>query len=170
MTFAVDTSTSPLTPVEIGAEVAIAWSSALIPGLYTSHVAVTGVLVKEGPNNIGASGTYAANMPGTAPNVTGPPQVAMLIRKNTLLGGRSGRGRMYLPGVAEDQVNEAGVITPAIVDSATARFEDFRGKLIAEGLVPLLIHGSASAPITMPIPISSFQADGRVATQRRRLR
>lgn len=103
-------------------------------------------------------GTYAA-----APL---PQNCAFLIRKQTAVPGRAGRGRMYLPPfyLPEGSVDAIGMMTV----EARGNFQDLVDEWFT-GLDPVLLHDSES-PVSTPSPISSFIVQRQLATQRRRLR
>lgn len=106
------------------------------------------------------------NVAGTGGGASLPNNCALLIKKRTGLGGRSGRGRMFVPmtSVGEDNVSPNGVITPAVVTSLQTAWDALKN-----GMVPFLLHDDLS-PVTTPTPITSLVVDGRIATQRRRMR
>lgn len=130
---------------------------------------LTSVLVKFGPNDLGPSAEVAASVPGTGGGVQTSSAVSILVHKNTAIGGRPGRGRIYLPGVQESEVDVAGVLTGAFVTGLQDEFDAFEAELISSGMPPVLLH-SAESPVSTPTPITGFQVDSRVATQRRRQR
>lgn len=101
-----------------------------------------------------------------------PQNTAFLARKQTNLGGRRNRGRMYIPGVPESWVTGAGVVPIGNVGDINTAL----GKLLVGGLIhtafgflgqPVLLHQSGSQT---PTEIVDLQAQRIVATQRRRLR
>lgn len=95
------------------------------------------------------------------------PAVAMLIKKNTGLGGRQNRGRNFWPFMlSQDDLTETGDLSPvALADSQTAAF-GFLSGLSAAGVPMVLLHrGSSDAT-----DVTSYIVDGRAATQRRRQR
>lgn len=103
-----------------------------------------------------------------------PPNVAFLVRKSTSLGGRAGRGRMFVPGVALQSSYEAnGTVEAAKLADLQLRFSAFRSNMISGNAgdfpasPPVLLHSTAIPP---PTDILALQAQGRLATQRRRLR
>ena len=128
-----------------------------------------GVLVKFGPAETGPSAFVAASVQGTGGTVGTSPQVSYLVHKNTSFGGRAGRGRMFMPGVREDDVEPGGGITSARRTSLNNALVDFRSALIADNLAGVLLHGAGS-PLSSPTAIDSFSVDARCATQRRRNR
>lgn len=150
-------------------DVAIAWASTDICDHQTTTIALTNVLVKFGPNATGMSGEYPANVPGTTGAAATPPNTAMLVQKVTGFGGRTGRGRFYIPGMSEGQVDSDGTWSPTWVTGMQTALEVFRTNLLTAGLVPVLLHGPDS-PVGAPMPITSFAVSSTAATQRRRLR
>lgn len=120
----------------------------------------TGVLTHI--QSVGISGT--AVTAGQIPIVNS----AVLITKNTPLGGRKNRGRMYSPIVfpTEADISAAGVIGDSFVATLTTRWENFRARMGTENLGTCLFHSDGSAPTV----ITGYVASPLVATQRRRLR
>jgi len=98
-----------------------------------------------------------------------PQNTAWLLTKNTALGGRRNRGRLYIPGVSNNLVGANGVLTTAAIAVGNTAGTNLLNNLLAtaeaEGVV--LFHNSAPAT---PTPITSIKCQSRVATQRRRMR
>ena len=110
---------------------------------------------------------------GTAISNTGtfttvPNNCAVLVRKQTAAGGRRNRGRMYLPPfmLPEGDVTPTGVIVANEQGEITAAMIQFRADLLEEDLTPVVQHDDGS-PGT---PITTFACQGRMATQRTRMR
>jgi hypothetical protein len=102
-----------------------------------------------------------------------PQNSAYLVRKNTALGGRRNRGRMYLPGVPESLVSDAGVLTPVRVTEVTNALEAWRAALVASVAIEemVILHAtSLLSPTPAPTPVTSLVCQPLIATQRRRLR
>ena len=140
-------------------------------GLYANlanTVDLVAVLVKEGPNATGPSHLEPANQPSSG-GTAGATAPAFLIHKNTDLGGRAGRGRMFLPGVPEASVNPGGVLASGVATAVTNDLQVLFSEMTAENAIPVVLHNLGS-PITTPTPITSFVCDPVVATQRRRQR
>lgn len=110
---------------------------------------------------------FTANVPGTNTNPAPTQNVAVLVRKSTGLGGRRGRGRMFLPAfcLGEDGVAANGVLEGGTRASIQSSVDTWMG-----ALTPFLLHDSAPTPVPEPTPVTSFTVDLTVATQRRRLR
>lgn len=118
--------------------------------------------------DIRVDGTSAA-VAGTGGASPLPPNCALLVRKQTGLGGRRNRGRFFVPGIANTGVSNAGVIAPATLtnyqNAALTWYTAVKGLAEVEELC--VLHDSA--PFT-PTTIVTLEAQGRLATQRRRLR
>lgn len=104
-----------------------------------------------------------------------PQNTAYLIRKRTDLAGRRGRGRMYLPSVAEQNVDAVGTVAPSTVTALQASYDDWYDDLTSTGgsrfYPPVVLHRSEGiGEEPAPTPIVTFQVQTKVATQRRRLR
>jgi len=149
--------------------VLVNFQSTAIRALINTALTIQMCEVKFGPNATGQAGIYSNPLGGTAGSTAVSPAVSMLIRKQTGFGGRTGRGRMYFPGAGEPNVDAGGNVLSAHVAAWNSALEAMRSVLISLGLVPTLLHGAGS-PVQVPMPITSFGTDNRVATQRRRLR
>lgn len=96
-----------------------------------------------------------------------PPNCATLVRKSTGLRGRSERGRSYWPGcLAGADILEGGVIDPTVFIDRVNRFTNLFNRLAGVGADMVLLHSSSSDPT----PVTSYDVDALIATQRRRLR
>lgn len=134
-----------------------------------TSVTLLSTLVKFGPDATGPSAEFAdPRTGGNAGTVLGP-NTAFLVRKQTAMGGRAGRGRMYIPGVRETSADDAGVLQPASVALMQAEVDAFLVQVGAANVNLVVLH-QAGSPLTTPTDITGLQVDGRVATQRRRLR
>lgn len=137
---------------------------------------LTGVTVyvgNDGPPSVFTSTVAPSTAVGGGTCV--PPNTAYLIRKRTDLAGKRGRGRFYLPGVREDQVDNVGNVLPAtqtVLNTALESWHDYlTGGTGARLYPPVVLHRSEGIGVEPPpTPITTFVTDGKVATQRRRLR
>jgi hypothetical protein len=146
-----------------------AWTVSDIPALQTNGVELVEVLIKLGPNATGPAGVFGFSIPGESVSATYPPNTAMLIRRVTAIGGRSGRGRIYMPGVPEPQADGAGVLDTTYLSDAETAWDNFRGTISLAGLPLVLLHGETS-PLSVPTAITDLAVAASLATQRRRLR
>lgn len=146
-----------------------AWITAGMGDFYTTSIEVYEVLVKYGPNATGPSGVDSGAAPGTASGDSDSPNTATLVRKQTGAGGRTGRGRMYIPGTPGSAVDVDGIIDPLYMADLQTAANNFLTELATRNMVGVLLHAPGS-PISAPLPLTGLVVDSRVATQRRRLR
>jgi hypothetical protein len=165
MTFGVHNSFD-MDPATVEGLVYPNWNTNL-KGLWTNDVTLASILVKNGPD---ASGPFIDVAHGTVPSGTGlvvPGQVAALVRKVTLLGGRKGRGRMYHPGVFTGMLNaDQSSIAGATITAMNAAYATFLSQLASDDIPMVILHGDA----TTPTVVTALQVQTQVATQRRRVR
>ncbi len=135
----------------------------------------------------GAVGRFGAAAPPYAvfehqENVVGvggsnvlPQNCALLARKLTNSAGRRNRGRFYFPmlSVIETAVDQIGAISPESLTDLQGRLNTLYAGLVAAGLPPFLLHSNTPTQVTAtpaPTAITSFAAEPRIATMRRRMR
>lgn len=142
-------------------------SGAFIP----SQGSYLGVSVAVGPSGIGPLFDSAVNAGGGAGTTTLLTQnTTYLVKKSTGLGGRKNRGRWYLPFVREANVNDVGTVDGATMSYLQDRVDQFLIDIPALGSpvgVIVLLH---TLEADDPANLTAMPVDGRVATQRRRLR
>lgn len=155
-------------PTDAALDCANAWNVSFATQ-QSSSITFTNVHVKFGPGNTGASGDSPGGGACAGNAAAVPPQVSVIMNKATALGGRSGRGRMFIPGLPEGLVNPAGVIDGTTIANWNAAAEDFVDALTTALLGPVLLHGPDS-PLTVPTPLTSITTSSKVGTQRDRLR
>jgi len=100
--------------------------------------------------------------------VSTPPQVAVLVKKTTALGGRRNRGRFYLPwAVASGSIGETGTLVGTEVTSLQTKATLLKTTLAAgpSSKPMVLLHQVGS---TTPTLVTALTVDARGATQRRR--
>lgn len=127
-----------------------------------------------GIETVGAAG-QSTGQPMLAPNTS------VLIRLQTQRRGRRGRGRMFPPGFAQEiQVNDRGDLVTAWQNDLSVAFANFlaltfsplRDTVILQRTTPTGPNApqNPTPPISPPPVVTSVTCDGKVATQRRRLR
>lgn len=168
VTMGVNTELLTVPETEVADDLATVWFNSF-RARQVSSIELSLVRVKFGPNDIGPSFEAGASMPGAFSGQAESPQVSCLVSKATGVGGRAGRGRMYVPGVPAANYDDSGLMDSASRTSWQGSADDFIDGLVALGLVPVLLHAPGS-PITQPLPITAFTVQARAATQRRRLR
>jgi hypothetical protein len=139
-----------------------AWGSEIMPHLTsvwhfvrTDWREAAGIVRSNSVNVAGGNGGAAMT-----------PQVAYLARKSTALAGRKNRGRMYLPGVTETEVDGAGLVSAAFQGDMNTAFAALITSWAGNDLTPVILHNSLEAPTA----IDQLTLESVVATQRRRLR
>jgi hypothetical protein len=171
------------TPNEIAAGLFDAFGDEILPEL-TNVITLTQCevfLQRDGdswddvpPDTGVATGAVAGSETGQS----AVQNTAYLVHKRSAEGGRRGRGRWYLPGVAEGDVSPAGAVTSGRQTTMNAALVDFLARFGAAGLTdmaPVILHGligSSTPPPGFgdPTLITAMTLDPVAATQRRRLR
>lgn len=154
---------------EIGAYVQDAFNTSGIKALLPNILVQSEILIKKGPTATGPSGTYAGGGVGGSSAAPATPQVAILVQKQTEFGGRSGKGRLYFPGVQEASVNGDGALITGYRNDWQTAVANFRTKLDTNDL-PMVVFHRPGAPLTVPSIVSALSVQAKVATQRRRNR
>lgn len=154
-----------LTPAQIGAQVSTAWQNRLRAQTMTGYT-LADIAVTNGPSSAPTVGTTVVGLAGSQAGALLPPNCAFLVRKITAVGGRKGRGRVFYPSLGETFVDDAGNLTGGVAASSDTRWNGFRTDLAAANLPLALFHALG----TTPDLITLFQTQGRIATQRDRLR
>ncbi len=138
-----------------------------------SSVLMQGVSVQigqdGGPPTIGESTTEAVFGARVMASVT--PNVALLVKKKTSLGGRKHRGRWYIPwAVNESDADENGFILAADVQIAQTQMNNTLANLSGSGVALHILHNFvAGSPTPAPTQVNQLLVDPLVGTQRRRL-
>lgn len=125
----------------------------------------TRVALQDTPSGPPVIGEAVRSEQGIVTGTTLPQNCAMLVRKNTGLGGRSGRGRFYFPPFA---FPEADVSATGFIGTPAAGIQTALDNLLTGGWNMFLFHDEALA--IEPTQVTSLTLDARIATQRRRLR
>jgi len=107
---------------------------------------------------------------GTAASAL-PNNVAVVTTFRTSLIGRSHRGRVFLPGIANNAVSGSNVIAGAVTNLDDA-MTDLLATMVTAGCTPVVVskfHDGAPRSTAVVTPIATIQVRSRVDTQRRRL-
>lgn len=138
----------------------------ITPENYTLGPSHADIGVTDGPN---IRFDVNQSSPGEGVTTAQPSNCAYLFHKSTNLGGRAGRGRMYVPGVAGGGVSGNGVITEGVLLSVQNAIDEFYTLvLLIEDIENAVLFHSGETPD--PSPITSLACDPVIATQRRRMR
>lgn len=129
-----------------------------------------GVSVAKGTSTGDVVGQHLQTVTGTVVDTCPPCNCSLLITKNTALGGRKYRGRMFVPvaELNEGAVDQSGNILSAQLGPIQARWTAAFTALQAAFLEPILFHQDGG--VTDPTPITSLTVQALIATQRRRMR
>jgi len=158
--------TGALTLQQIAEQLVDDWEAQVMPEL-SSAMQFDGVILKAGPNSTGAQHVATSTQIGGKAGQSQTPNTAWLVRKNTAAGGRKNRGRLYIPGLVEADVNGLGSIGSTAVASMQDAIEGFVAAMATAELFPDLLHSDTGDE---PTPITSMVVDSLAATQRRRMR
>lgn len=156
-----------------------AFADNVLNGMDTG-VTFTGVNLYIG-NGTAPSGSVESTRtpePGLASGNYPPPNTALLVRKNTASLGRGATGRLFLPFMCpEANMDEGGNVDGTIVTAVQAQMNAWLAALATEdtggnGTAPAVLNPTSSNPAVAgtPIIITGLAVQGKVATQRRRLR
>ncbi len=111
-------------------------------------------------------------MTGTGPAV--PQNTAALVKKLSALAGRRNRGRFYMPGISEADIDSVGTITPSLVAGINGLLATWLANIetVAAGAFfgMFILHSSGLTATGPPTKVNQLLLDPRVATQRTRLR
>lgn len=157
-----------------------AWATTIVPAR---------VRVKCGPNDTGPFFVASYTEAGGETGAVGAASPSILITKQTLLGGKRGRGRMFIPGQSESAIDPGGVVGATTRADVQTRANNLRTGIIAATSMTMmvLLHGPATewalvngkprrvtdpdAPAPpVPTEVTSMVVESTVATQRRRQR
>lgn len=155
-------------PTAVATAVATAYNAANMDSLFSSDASLTTILVKNGPNDTGPFSESGVAIPGTDGADPNPPQVAMLVKKSTLFGGRTGSGRNYWPNIPANKVDDAGLLDATYRGVAQGVMDTFLDALANEGVPMVLLHSGAAGGT--PLTVTELTVQSRCASQRRRNR
>lgn len=163
---------SPRTNLELADLISQNWSVAgapFQPSNMPSEYNLLNVTVTEmtetGPlTAISANGSNGSG--GQAPV---PINSALLVTKNTALGGRRNKGRMYVPPFlpGESQVDANGNLAAGVQATLQGQFDVATDGDLADDIGYLLYHQTGDPT---PTAITSLVVNNLIATQRRRMR
>lgn len=147
-------------------------------GILNDHSTFTNLTTKVGSDGEGPLIESTGLVAGLRNVASSAPNVSILVRKSTGLGGRYNRGRNYWPSFDRTFVLSNGTVSPGEVTLLQAGFDamlEVLGGAVGTPPVNLtnmsLIHSPRAAEATpTPTPITALIVENLVATQRRRLR
>jgi len=157
-----------LAPGALANVVLTAYNTANMDSLFSSDATLTSILVKNGPNSTGPFGSVSAAVNGTDGADPNPPAVAMLVKKFTTQGGRTGIGRSYWPNVSANKVLDSGLLDSTYQTTAQGVMDAFLTELDQNDVPMVLLHADVGSGV--PLNVIGYVVQAQVATQRRRNR
>ncbi len=171
----IDDTTPPTDPAALAGTLNNIFDNEIMPYLWTG-ITLLGTEVRWQNQAAPAEpviGFYSLPTTGDDATTVLPQNSAFLIHKRTSFAGKTGRGRMYIPGVAEQRADNTGVLTATTISGLNVRLEAWRAALVGDAsiLSMVILHDSIGAGAVLPpYAVSSLNVDNVIATQRRRLR
>lgn len=163
-------------PEFIANRVAGAFTDSTLQARMDASITLTTIDVTVGPTPDPVIFSKSFGLVGGTAFETPPLNTALLVKKNSAVGGRANRGRFYWPGlIAETDISEVGIIGGASVAAIQTDFDAFLDALgdlddgDELGIEMVILHDSESPAVT-PTPVTSLTVDALAATQRRRMR
>jgi hypothetical protein len=145
--------------------IAAAWGLRILPQ-QTNAITLAEVHTKWGPNTTGPDASTAVGSAGSKGGDPYGAQVSALVQKRTAVGGRTGRGRLFLPGLTESLISDGSHLQAGYRTDLQTAFDNFFTDMGALARDLYLLHGGPSAPNAL----TGFSVELLLATQRRRLR
>jgi hypothetical protein len=129
-----------------------------------THVTRLDTIKLDGSSASASLTVTGAKWTGTAAAGDWVPQMAAIVKAQSLFRGRSHRGRIFLPFVAESQSTN-GVLGGGAVAAGQTAWTNFLAAAIAAGLQPVV----ASYLLASQVPIATYTFESVAGTQRRRM-
>lgn len=169
VTMGAETAVGFTDPVEVAEEQFLIWNDVMAP-FYSDDFSLFTCRVQMGPNPTGPVGEFT--LPGQGGGRSGsamPPNCALLVQKRSALGGRSHRGRMFLAGaLVNGDTDAAGVLGSGLLTDYQEAIDEWHTTSVASDTCGewVILHTASSDPdVIVNLPVQ-----GKIATQRRRLR
>lgn len=143
------------------------WMTACGPNIATPTTLVSVKLLIGDPPNPHIVVEGSVGVAGTASTAMASLDDAFLIKKQTGVGGRRNRGRLYQMGISEAAVDAAGAITSGTISDWNTDLAAFLTAVDGDAVFEAIqiLHEDVGAPT----PVVSMVCDGRLANQRRRI-
>jgi hypothetical protein len=170
ITFGIDPTATD--PSAIASSVALAFNTAgSLKDMIDGNVTMTGVRVSlgtDGTEDLVYQSTTTIGCTRSMSSV--PPNVALLVHKNTGRGGRRGRGRMFIPwALAGSDAQENGQVNNLLMSTFQGQCNTFLTQLGVQGVPMVVLHGPGLTAPGAPNTVLTLTVDPLVSTQRRRL-
>jgi hypothetical protein len=171
-TFGVRLAAGVTDPVVVAGNAYTAWTDAFPAADLDSNWALVGAGATLGNDgDVGPTGEYLLRTAGSRAGECAPINFCPLIRKNTALGGRRNRGRMYLPAgyVLDSEVSELGGLVAAATTRLGGNATDLLTEMAAGPQFDAMVVLHETAPAT-PTVVTGLSVQTLGATQRKRMR
>jgi|SRR5687767_9892867 len=159
-------------PALVASEILADWIGAFTAANLDSNWAHAGVAVTLGSDGgDGPSHELLTRTAGSRAGESAPINWAVLVRKQSALGGRRNRGRMFLPSgyVLDTEVTELGGLAGARQTTLQGLSNGFLTAIEAGVTYDRMVILHETAPST-PTVVTSLSVQSLGATQRRRMR
>jgi hypothetical protein len=150
------------------------WYNTSMKALQHSTISLVEIKMTDLTTDISPVVDYTTGLPlaGTIGADSMPNSVALAITKRTALRGRSYRGRIYHPGLAESQCAGNQVLS-ASVTSLMAAYELIRVATVGSASWPMVVlsrqHNNVRLAAGVATTVIALSTDGFIDAQRRRL-
>lgn len=153
-------------------ELADGWATTFVPSMADAWTYTLFTM----RNQIGTVKTRVETSAGGTAHSATTPNVTFLLHKDTGLPGRFNRGRLFLPGVSEQDVDAVGTVAGSKITELELARGNFETVLTTFHFSPVILHRdfSTDGGVTFthrdPTTIVGLRFDALAATQRRRMR
>jgi hypothetical protein len=132
----------------------------------TTSLTFLGVKVTQFAGGLPFLGESMVSVVGTSAGQASPVSVAYLVNKGSSLGGRQGRGRMFVPGGAlgVSSWTANGFLTSGARSALQTLWENFLTDTLANDRPMQILH-----PVLAPTPVTSLTVGPKIGAIRRRL-
>jgi len=161
------------TEMEDIAEQVVAWFAATYDDVVSTATSLTMVRVTDLTTQSSPGIEYVTGLPDAGANADAPlpNNVTATVKFLTALRGRSFRGRNYIVGMTESQVN-GNLIDAANANAWTSRYANLATNIAALGfdhVVVSRISGGVERTTGLTTPVTGYTMDLVIDSQRRRL-
>lgn len=160
---------SPADAAAVALDVARGYTNAgCITSLLSNTVTLQAVSVVWNDTGVLKEGSVFPASSGGVASAAASPQVAILGHKNTGSIGRKFRGRMFIMGFPESQLDSTGgLLTNTALTNWQTAINAAVTAWVTNNVSPVILHRDTSVP---PTVVGSITIEQNVATQRRRNR
>lgn len=148
------------------------WASRISAALTLQKVQLT---LSNGVGGFGSVDSDTAPSPMANGSTDGPIAMACILRKQSATLGRSGRGRMFLPGTADEgRIGQSGELSASLVSDIQAAADSWYTSLTtpagALSFQPYILHNEDTPGAATPSFITGFSVAPQVGWIRGRIR